>query len=90
MGLRGLDPGALSRTVELIFHDAELRVVDLEDLIAMNIFAGRSQDMADARAAVTGAGDRLNLPLAKTLAQRFGRDVARTMSKLVAQNSVTK
>lgn len=40
VGLRGLDPDAFSRTVELIFHGAELRVVGLEDFIAMKIFAG--------------------------------------------------
>ena len=90
MGLRGLDPDAFSRTVELIFHDAELRVVGLEDFIAMKIFAGGPQDMADARAAITAAADRLDLPLATTLARRFGRDVAVTLGKIVAENSVKK
>lgn len=90
VGLRGLDPDAFLRTVELIFHDAELRVVGLEDFIAMKIFAGGPQDLVDARAAITAAGDRLNLPLATTLAQRFGRDVAVTLRKIVAENSVKK
>ena len=90
VGLRGLDPDAFSRTVELIFHGAELRVVGLEDFIAMKIFAGGPHDMADARAAITAAGDRLDLPLARTLAQRFGRDVAVTLGKIVVENSVKK
>jgi hypothetical protein len=55
VGLRGLDPGAFSRTIELIFHDVELRMVGPEDFIAMKVFAGGPQDLADARAAMGAA-----------------------------------
>ncbi len=86
VGLRGLDPDAFSRTVELIFREAELRVVGLEDFIAMKIFAGGPQDLADARAAIGAAGDRLNQTLAKALARRFGRDVAESLETLIAKS----
>jgi hypothetical protein len=88
VGLRGLDPGAFSRSVELIFHGVALRVIGLEDFIAMKIFAGGPQDLADARAAIMAAGERLNQPLAKSLAQRFGQDVAATLERLVAENGI--
>lgn len=87
VGLRGLDPGAFSRTVELIFHQAELRVVGLEDFIAMKVFAGGPQDLADARDAIAAAGDRLSQALAKALARRFGRDAAETLDRLIAESS---
>jgi hypothetical protein len=64
VGLRGLDPGAFSRTIELIFHEARLRVVGLKDFIAMKVFAGGPQDLADAGAAIAAAGGGLNQALA--------------------------
>jgi hypothetical protein len=87
VGLRGLDPGAFSRTVELIFHEAQLRVIGLEDFIAMKVFAAGPQELADARAALSAAGDRLNQSLAMALARRFGRDVAETLESLIAERS---
>lgn len=85
IGIRGLDPAAFSRTVELLFHGTALRVVGLEDFIAMKVFAGGPQDLADARAAISAAGDRLNEPLAKELARRFGRDVLANLETLLAR-----
>lgn len=83
VGLRGLDPGAFSRTIELSFHGAALRVVGLEDFVAMKIFAGGPQDLADARAAISAAGEHLNQPLAKALARRFGREVLARLETLI-------
>lgn len=83
VGIRGLDPAAFSRTVELQFHGTALRVIGLEDFIAMKIFAGGPQDLADARAVISAAGDRLNQPHAKELAQRFGWDVAVVLEGLL-------
>lgn len=87
VGIRGLDPAAFSRTVELLFHGTALRVVGLEDFISMKIFAGGPQDLSDARAAIVAAGDLLNQSLAKALAQRFGRNVAETLERLLAESS---
>jgi len=88
VGLRGLDPDAFSRTIDLIFHETELRVVGLEDFIAMKVFAGGPQDLADGHAAIAAAGDRLNQTLAKALARRFGRDVAESLETLIAESGV--
>lgn len=86
VGIRGLDPAAFSRTVELLFHGTALRVVGLEDFIAMKSLAGGPQDLTDALAAITAAGDRLNQLLAKELAQRFGRDALATLERLLKHN----
>lgn len=83
VGLRGLDPGAFARTIELIFHGTILTVAGLEDFIAMKVFAGGPQDLADARAAISAAGRGLNQRLAKELAQRFGRDALATLEGLL-------
>ena len=83
VGLRGLDPGAFSRTVELLFQGSKLRVVGLEDFIATKVFAGGPQDLADARAALNAAGNRLDHSLVKSLAQRFGRSASARLDQLL-------
>jgi predicted nucleotidyltransferase len=82
-GLRGLDPQTLSRTVEVPFAGATLRVVSREDFIAMKCFAGRPQDLEDARIAVRTA-ERLDLDLLRRVARRFGRPAADALESLVA------
>ncbi len=89
VGLRGLEPGAFSRTIGLIFQDVELRVVGLEDFIAMKVFAGGPQDLADARAAIVAAGGHLNRSLAMALARRFGRDPAEVLEQLFAESGAS-
>lgn len=88
VGLRGLDQAAFSRTVELHFHGTTLKVIGLEDFIAMKVFAGGPQDLADARAAISAAGDRLNRTLAMELARRFGQDVPAMLQELLPDSGI--
>jgi predicted nucleotidyltransferase len=82
-GLRGLDPQTLSRAVEVPFSGATLRVVSREDFIAMKCFAGRPQDLEDARIALR-TGDPLDLDLLRKVARRFGRSAADALESLLA------
>jgi predicted nucleotidyltransferase len=82
-GLRGLDPLVFSRAVEVPFHGVNLRVVGLEDFISMKCFAGSSQDLADARAAIDGAQGPLNLDLLRAVTRRFGRPAADRLEELL-------
>jgi predicted nucleotidyltransferase len=75
-GLRGLDPGAFARAIEVPFQGATLRVVGREDFIAMKCFAGGPQDLADARQAVATADRPLDVGILRRLARRFGRAAA--------------
>jgi hypothetical protein len=53
LGLRGLEPDAFARAVEIQFQGLALRVIGREDFIAMKAFAGGPQDLADAQSAIT-------------------------------------
>ena len=79
VGLKGLDAGAYSRTIEIPFHGEPLRIIGVEDFIAMKLFAHGPQDLADARSALDAAGDNLDLPLLRRLAERFGQETARAL-----------
>jgi hypothetical protein len=72
-GLRGLDPQAFSRTVDVPFNEDTLRVIGREDFIAMKCFAGESQDFADAHVALRSAQEPVDLDLLRRVTRRFGR-----------------
>ena len=84
-GLRGLDPQAFSRTIDVPFSGETLRIIGREDFIAMKCFAGGPQDMADARLALRGAQEPVDLDLLRRVARRFGRTAADVLEQVLAR-----
>jgi len=83
IGLRGLEPGAFARVQHIAFLGESLRIIGREDFIAMKAFAGGPQDVADARLAIAFDRESLDLDLLRRLAERFGRDAAKTLDELL-------
>jgi len=83
IGLRGMDPELMNRTRQVRLAEAILEVVGREDFIAMKAFAGGPVDLADARAVIDLDPESLDLELLRRLAQRFGREAARTVEDLI-------
>lgn len=86
VGLRGLEDAAFARAIEVAFEGEALRVVSREDFIAMKVFAGGPQDIADATNALEVAAGFVDLPLLRRLAARFGRATAASLEALLAKN----
>jgi hypothetical protein len=84
-GLRGMDPKAFSRTVEVPFMGVNLHIVGREDFIAMKCFAGGPQDLLDAQAAYRSAQGPVDLDLLRSVARRFGRDAADNLEQVLAR-----
>lgn len=84
IGLRGMDPAALSRARPVGLHGAALQVIGREDFIAMKAYAGGPLDLADARAVLAQDAAALDLPLLRSLAARFGREAERNLESLLA------
>jgi hypothetical protein len=76
VGLRGLEPAAFERALEIPFQGQTLKVVGREDFIAMKVFAGGPQDLADARHVIQAVSGKLDLALLRRLASKFGRATA--------------
>jgi hypothetical protein len=83
VGLRGLEAAAFSRAVAVPFQGGPLRVVGREDFVAMKVFAGGPQDIADARAAVGAAGALLDTTLLRRLAKQYGRAASELLETLL-------
>jgi hypothetical protein len=89
VGLRGLEAAAFQRVIEVPFQAAVLRVVGVEDFIAMKVFAGGPQDIADARYALAAAKHRIDFALLVRLATRYGRDAAGELNKLLVAAGIS-
>jgi hypothetical protein len=82
VGLRGLEAEAFSRAMDVPFQGTSLRVIGREDFVAMKVFAGGPQDMADAGNAISIAGESLDVVLLERLAKRYGRSAVENLKKL--------
>ena len=85
VGIKGFDPQAFSRAIEVPFHGAILRVIGLEDFIATKIFAHGPQDLVDARVALDVQKGRIDLDLLRQVAARFGRETSDELEKLIGE-----
>jgi predicted nucleotidyltransferase len=84
-GLRGLDPRAFSRTVDVPFSGEPLRIIGREDFIAMKCFAGGPQDIDDAHVALGSAQEPVDLDLLRRVTRRFGRGAADVLEHVLAR-----
>jgi predicted nucleotidyltransferase len=84
VGIRGFDPAAFSRTIEVPLDGESLRFVSLEDFVAMKIFAGAPQDIADATNALEAATEPPDVNLLRQLSRRYGSDTARSLENVLA------
>jgi len=85
VGIRGFDPGAFSRVIEVPFDNEQLKFVGLEDFVAMKLFAGGPQDVADAQNALEAAPEQLDTNLLRELATRYGKETATSLENLLVQ-----
>ena len=83
VGLRGLESAVFQRAIDVPFQGTVLRVVGVEDFIAMKLFAGGPQDLADARYALAAAKGTLDVDLLTRLAACYGRHVSSELKQLL-------
>ncbi|HXW91709.1 MAG TPA: hypothetical protein VEK33_14255 [Terriglobales bacterium] len=87
VGLRGLEPQAFSRTVEVPLQGRTVRFIGREDFIAMKAFAGGPLDLVDAGRTILAAGPSLDIGLARRLANQYGPQASEALDRLLAGRS---
>jgi predicted nucleotidyltransferase len=83
VGIRGFDPEAFSRSIEVSLYGEPLKFVSLEDFLAMKVFASGPQDIADAKNAIESALEPLDLDLVRKVAARYGADTVGSLENLL-------
>lgn len=82
-GIRGLEPAAFGRVIEVTFQGAVLKVLGREDFIATKLFAGGPQDLIDAQNTIEVANGKLDMVLLRRVTQRFGPDALRALEMIL-------
>ena len=85
LGIRGLDPKAFSRTVEVPLEGTQLRFVGREDFIAMKLAAGGPIDMVDAEHAIAADPKSLDVELTRNLCLRFGAGASASLERMLGE-----
>ncbi len=84
LGLKGMEPQAFSRVVEVPFQGSTVKFIGREDFIAMKAFAGGPMDLLDATRALSAARASLDFNLVRRLAKRYGRDASESLERILA------
>jgi len=83
LGIRGLDPQAFSRTVEVPLEGTRLRFVGREDFAAMKVAAGGPIHLLDAENAIAADPKSFNMELVRSLGLRFGTSASALAEKML-------
>jgi hypothetical protein len=86
-GISRMDSTLFDRAITDELEGRSMRIVSPEDLIALKVFAGSAQDLADAAAVVEIQGDALNRNLIHDLCGRFGPEEKKRAQKLFGPDS---
>lgn len=84
-GLKGMREEAFAAVTESTFMDSTIRIVGIEDFIAMKIFAGGSKDVEDVRGVLKISSPKVNLPLLRDISTQYGRDVVKKLEALLKE-----
>jgi len=82
-GIRGVMEAVFSRTIDAGFMGAHIRVVGLEDFIAMKVFAGSPKDLGDAAGVLRVSSKQVDVTLLKALVRPYGRRALRLLEALL-------
>lgn len=84
LGIRGMDPDTPHRCVSSSLLDSSVRIVGIEDLIAMKVSAGGPQDLKDVRGILRVSGTLIDRQLLRSITGRYGDDAVGILDKLLA------
>jgi hypothetical protein len=85
MGLRGMRDDAFDRAVSASFMKASIKVVGIEDFVAMKLFAGSARDIQDAVGALEISAKKANFPLLRQLTHNYGKSALLRLEKILQE-----
>lgn len=85
LGIQGFDLSAFNRCKAMTLFEKHLKVIGLEDYIAMKIYAGSALDLLDARSAITVSGDQIDQQLLEQLVLRYGKEAQERLALLKSE-----
>ena len=85
--IRGVTDAVFARTVEADFMHARIRVIGVEDFIAMKLFAGSPKDLSDVAGVLKVSHGRIHRSLLESLVQPYGTHALHKLQALLADTT---
>lgn len=83
IGIRGMSQDAFKRLNACSFKDSEIRIISVEDFIAMKIFAGSPKDINDASGALQISKEQIDFSLLNKLTENYGNEYSEKLKTLL-------
>jgi len=87
MGIRGMRPEALLRCQEAQFMGALIKIVSIEDFIALKIFAGSPKDIGDVMGVMDVSREKINLNSLKEITSQYGAVCLQKLQSILKDHS---
>jgi predicted nucleotidyltransferase len=82
MGIRGMNKDVFKRAVTTSFMNTQIKIIGIEDFVAMKIFAGSAKDLEDARGVLKISARKINKTLLKQLTLAYGKKELEQLEKI--------
>lgn len=86
IGIQKMTEDVFGRTQQAQFMGASIKIISLEDFIALKIFAGGPKDIQDVMGVVRVSGQKINLDFLKQLTAGYGTDSIERLNLLLKQH----
>ena len=89
-GIRGMSEEAFDRIEETRFMKSSIKMVSLEDFIAMKIFAGSPKDLADVIGVLEVSNNKVKPDLLKELTAAYGKKCLAQLQALLKDHPLKR
>ena len=85
MGIRGMKADVFSRTVVSSLFNSRIRIISVEDFIAMKVFAGGHKDIEDAKGALKVSAGKIDMALLEELTLNYGKKELKVLKAILKE-----
>ena len=82
-GISGMKEDVFDRVMPASFLKTKIKIVGIEDFIAMKIFAGSAKDIQDAIGVLQVSTKKINMPLLKQLTLNYGKKELNKLKEII-------
>ena len=83
IGIRGMQGDVFERIMTASFLKTKIKIIGIEDFIAMKIFAGSAKDIQDVIGVFQISAKKINMPLLKQLTRQYGKKELKKLANIL-------
>jgi hypothetical protein len=83
IGVRGMKDDIFDRVMTASFQDTRIKIIGIEDFIAMKVFAGSAKDIHDVIGVIKVSMEKIKLPLLTQLTLHYGKRELKRLEQII-------